>query len=174
VSYLPPHRRDFCCTAPAQARLFRVQRRPCFRPTAARTACIMRSDRRRRCRAKESGQRNQAGLFSVATERRTQSRNRSGNPYRADTLSDDFADVRELTFPGDKRRLMDMRRSGVVQAIAGEAGPLGLSAKLANSKRRPDRVARCNRRERPLRCRCTRPLCRMPIPLAASGRSVHR
>jgi hypothetical protein len=34
----------------------------------------------------------------------TQSPNRSGNPYRADTLSDDFADVRELTFPGDKRR----------------------------------------------------------------------
>jgi hypothetical protein len=60
-------------------------------------------------------------------------RNRSGSPYRADTLSDDFADVRELTLPGDKRRLMDMRRSGVVEAIAGDAGPLGLSAKLANS-----------------------------------------
>ena len=41
--------------------------------------------------------------------------------------------VRELTFAGDKRRLMDMRRSGVVEAIAGDAGPLGLSAKLANS-----------------------------------------
>ena len=60
-------------------------------------------------------------------------RNRSGSPYREDTLSDDFASVRELTFPGDKRRLMDMRRSGVVEAIAGDAGPLGLSAKLANS-----------------------------------------
>jgi|HubBroStandDraft_5_1064220.scaffolds.fasta_scaffold166785_1 hypothetical protein len=60
-------------------------------------------------------------------------RNRSGNPYRPDTLSDDFADLRELTFAGDKRRLMDMRRSGVVEAIAGDAGPLGLSAKLANS-----------------------------------------
>jgi hypothetical protein len=60
-------------------------------------------------------------------------RNRSGNAYRADTLSDDFADLRELAFPGDKRRLMDMRRSGVVEAIAGDAGPLGLSAKLANS-----------------------------------------
>jgi hypothetical protein len=35
-------------------------------------------------------------------------RNRSGNPYRPDTLSDDFADVRELTFPGDKRRLSDI------------------------------------------------------------------
>jgi hypothetical protein len=49
VSYLPPHRRDFCCTAPAQARLFRVQRQPCFRPTAAGAvgACIMQCDRRR-------------------------------------------------------------------------------------------------------------------------------
>jgi hypothetical protein len=60
-------------------------------------------------------------------------RNRSGNAYRPDTLSDDFADVRALAFPGDTRRLMDMRRSGVVEAIAGDAGPLGLSAKLANS-----------------------------------------
>jgi hypothetical protein len=60
-------------------------------------------------------------------------RNRSGNPYREDTLSDDFAALRELTFTGDRRRLMDMRRSGVVEAIAGDAGPLGLSAKLANS-----------------------------------------
>jgi hypothetical protein len=67
-------------------------------------------------------------------------RNRSGNPYRADTLSDDFADVRELAFPGDKRRLMDLRRSGVVEAIAGDAGPLGLSAKLANSIQRSNEL----------------------------------
>jgi hypothetical protein len=60
-------------------------------------------------------------------------RNRSGTPYREDTLSDDFAALRTLAFPGDKRRLMDIRRSGVVEAIAGDAGPLGLSAKLANS-----------------------------------------
>ena len=57
----------------------------------------------------------------------------SGNPYREDTLGDDFAAVREPVFPGDTRRLMDMRRSGVVEAIAGEVGPFGLSAKLANS-----------------------------------------
>src|SRR5215467_16365225 len=37
------------------------------------------------------------------------------------------------TFPDDKRRLMDMRRSGVVEAVAGNAGPIGLAAKLANS-----------------------------------------
>jgi hypothetical protein len=60
-------------------------------------------------------------------------RNRSGTVYREATLAHDFAAVRELTFPGDRRRLMDMRRSGVVEAIAGDAGPLGLSAKLANS-----------------------------------------
>jgi hypothetical protein len=60
-------------------------------------------------------------------------RNRSGTIYREATLSHDFAAVRDIAFPGDKRRLMDMRRSGVVEAIAGEAGPMGLAAKLANS-----------------------------------------
>jgi hypothetical protein len=38
-----------------------------------------------------------------------------------------------IAFPGDNRRLMDMRRSGVVEAVAGDAGPIGLAAKLANS-----------------------------------------
>jgi hypothetical protein len=42
------------------------------------------------------------------------------------------AAVRELAIPGDKHRLMDMRRSGVVEAIASDVGPLGLSTKLAN------------------------------------------
>jgi hypothetical protein len=60
-------------------------------------------------------------------------RNRSGGIYREATLAHDFATVRELAFPGDKRRLMDMRRSGAVEAIAGDAGPIGLAAKLANS-----------------------------------------
>ncbi|MGB6342935.1 MAG: hypothetical protein WBG15_09395, partial [Xanthobacteraceae bacterium] len=40
---------------------------------------------------------------------------------------------RALAFPGDKRRLSDMRRSGVVEAVAGGADAIGLSAKLANS-----------------------------------------
>jgi hypothetical protein len=44
--------------------------------------------------------------------------------------------VRALAFPKDKRRLMDMRRSGVVEAVAGKADAIGLSAKLANSIRR--------------------------------------
>jgi hypothetical protein len=41
--------------------------------------------------------------------------------------------VRALTFPGDLRRLSEMRRSGVVEAVAGDATALGLSAKPANS-----------------------------------------
>ncbi|MDP2296709.1 MAG: hypothetical protein Q8M24_14765 [Pseudolabrys sp.] len=60
-------------------------------------------------------------------------RTRSGDPYREDTLADDFASVRALLFPGDKRRLMDMRRSGTVEAIAGGATGVGLAAKMANS-----------------------------------------
>jgi hypothetical protein len=60
-------------------------------------------------------------------------RMRTGSPYREATLAHDFADVRGLAFPGDTRRLMDMRRSGVVEAIAGGTDVVGLSAKLANS-----------------------------------------
>lgn len=60
-------------------------------------------------------------------------RTRSGAPYSRETLGHDFAAVRALAFPGDKRRLMDMRRSGVVEAVAGDAGPIALAAKLANS-----------------------------------------
>jgi hypothetical protein len=60
-------------------------------------------------------------------------RTRSNNPYREDTLADDFAAVRTMVFPDDKRRLMDMRRSGTVEAIAGGADGLGLAAKMANS-----------------------------------------
>jgi len=60
-------------------------------------------------------------------------RTRSGDPYREDTLADDFAAMREFVFKGDKRRLMDMRRSGTVEAIAGGATGVGLAAKMANS-----------------------------------------
>jgi hypothetical protein len=58
---------------------------------------------------------------------------RSGTPYRAEVLAHDFAHVRAMVFPGDRRRLSDMRRSGAVEAIAGAAQPGTLSAKMANS-----------------------------------------
>ena len=42
-------------------------------------------------------------------------------------------DVRGVVFPGDSRRLMDLRRTGNVEAIAGGAEPAQLSAKLSNT-----------------------------------------
>jgi hypothetical protein len=45
-------------------------------------------------------------------------------------LADDFGTLREAIFPGDKRRLMDMRRSGALEAIAGGAEGFALAAKI--------------------------------------------
>ena len=70
-------------------------------------------------------------------------RMRAGSPYREATLAHDFADLRELVFPGDTRKLMDMRRSGVVEAIAGGTDAVGLSAKLANSIGRSNELHKC-------------------------------
>jgi hypothetical protein len=36
-------------------------------------------------------------------------------------------------FPGDERKLMDMRRSGTIEAVAGGADAVGIAAKMANS-----------------------------------------
>jgi hypothetical protein len=61
-------------------------------------------------------------------------RPRAGVPYTKDSLVDDFADVRKLVFgPGEKRRLMDMRRSGAVEANAGGASVEAIAAKMGNS-----------------------------------------
>jgi hypothetical protein len=61
---------------------------------------------------------------------------RTGRTYTEDSLSKEFADIREIEFPGETRKLMDIRRTGTVEAIAGSEGDgfaLKLSAKLANS-----------------------------------------
>ncbi|MBI2719568.1 MAG: hypothetical protein HY245_04000 [Rhizobiales bacterium] len=60
-------------------------------------------------------------------------RNRSGQPYSSDTLGDDFRAVREAAFPGDGRKLLDIRRSGAVEAIAGGADPAAVAAKMGNT-----------------------------------------
>jgi hypothetical protein len=60
-------------------------------------------------------------------------RTRTRAAYSRETLGHDFAAVRKLAFPGDKRRLMDIRRSGVREAVAGDASAMVLAAKLANS-----------------------------------------
>jgi hypothetical protein len=41
--------------------------------------------------------------------------------------------VRAAEFPGDKRKIMDFRRSGSVEGIAGKVAPEVLAAKMANT-----------------------------------------
>jgi hypothetical protein len=60
-------------------------------------------------------------------------RNRSGAPYSKDTLGDEFRAVRGVEFPGDKRKLIDFRRSGAVEATAGKVDPAALAGKMANT-----------------------------------------
>jgi hypothetical protein len=48
-------------------------------------------------------------------------------------LADDFRDIRDILFRGDKRQLADMRRSGAVEADAGGASTADLSNKMANT-----------------------------------------
>ena len=63
-----------------------------------------------------------------------------GNAYTTFSLDRDFRRVREAEFPGDKRRLMDMRRSGAVEANAGEVDALSLANKMANSVDRSSKL----------------------------------
>jgi hypothetical protein len=68
-------------------------------------------------------------------------RNRSGRPYSKDTLGDDFRDVRTLVFgEQEKRQLADFRRSGSVEALAGDVAPEKLSSKMANSLSQSNRL----------------------------------
>jgi hypothetical protein len=60
-------------------------------------------------------------------------RNRSLAPYSSDTMGDDFRDVRNAVFPGDTRQMMDFRRSGAIEAVAGGVDPLPLSQKMGNA-----------------------------------------
>jgi len=60
-------------------------------------------------------------------------RTRRGAKYLKNAFSEDFRDIRAIEFPGDKRMMLDFRRSGAVEAVAGGAAPAHLSAKLANS-----------------------------------------
>ncbi len=61
-------------------------------------------------------------------------RNRSGAPYSKDTLGDDFRSVRIAAFGERERRtLADFRRSGAVEAIAGDATPAALAHAMGNT-----------------------------------------
>jgi hypothetical protein len=60
-------------------------------------------------------------------------RTRRGAAYRKNSFSEDFRDVRKIEFPGDTRMMLDFRRSGSTEAVAGGVEGTALSAKLANS-----------------------------------------
>ncbi|MBS9720215.1 hypothetical protein JYU29_05875 [Tianweitania sp. BSSL-BM11] len=61
-------------------------------------------------------------------------RPRPPTPYTKNSLVDDFADLRRIVFgPEEKRRFMDMRRSGAVEANAGGANVESIAAKMGNS-----------------------------------------
>lgn len=61
-------------------------------------------------------------------------RPRFGAPYQKNSLAEDFREIRTLVFGKDeKRRLMDMRRTGAVEANAGGASVESIAAKMGNS-----------------------------------------
>ncbi|MET0632991.1 MAG: hypothetical protein ABWY92_19195 [Xanthobacteraceae bacterium] len=61
-------------------------------------------------------------------------RNRSGAAYTKEALNKDFAKVRATVFgPTETRKIMDSRRSGAVEAMAGQVDDGALAAKMANT-----------------------------------------
>jgi hypothetical protein len=61
-------------------------------------------------------------------------RHRSGGAYSKETLNKDFAKVRAAVFGRcETRQIMDLRRSGAVEAIAGKVDDAALAAKMANT-----------------------------------------
>lgn len=60
-------------------------------------------------------------------------RTRRGAAFRKNSFSEDFRDVRSAELPGDTRKMLDFRRSGSTEAVAGGVEGTALSAKLANS-----------------------------------------
>lgn len=67
-------------------------------------------------------------------------RPRAPAPYSKGTLSKDFRVIRALEFPKEeklpaqkRRKVMDFRRSGAIEAVAGNVDPMHLAGKMANS-----------------------------------------
>ncbi len=67
-------------------------------------------------------------------------RNRSGAPYREDTLPDDFRALMKASFAGDLRQLRDLRRSGAMEAAAGGVDSKALADKMGNSINTSDKL----------------------------------
>ena len=64
-------------------------------------------------------------------------------PYTSDRLGIDFRYIRASVFgPHDQRQIQDMRRSGAVEAVRGDATPAKLSTKMANTLSASNRLHR--------------------------------
>jgi hypothetical protein len=64
-------------------------------------------------------------------------------PYTSDRLGTDYRYIRALVFgPDDERQIQDMRRSGAVEAMRGDAKLTKLSAKMANTIASSNRLHR--------------------------------
>jgi hypothetical protein len=64
-------------------------------------------------------------------------------PYTSDRLGIDFRHIRGSVFgPADERQIQDMRRSGAVEAVRGNAAPTKLSSKMANTISASNRLHR--------------------------------
>ena len=61
-------------------------------------------------------------------------RNISGMPYRKSAMIDDFSDCRRAVYGSvEKRQMRDIRRSGAIEATAGEADPAKMGKVMGNS-----------------------------------------
>ena len=60
-------------------------------------------------------------------------RMRTGVPYGQSRLANDFATVRAIVMPGDKRQLRDMRRSRVVETFTGGGDARDVAEKFGNT-----------------------------------------
>jgi hypothetical protein len=61
-------------------------------------------------------------------------RTREGSPYSKDLVSKDFRKIRAAVFGSDEQRqLLDFRRSGALEALAGKVDPAALSNKMGNT-----------------------------------------
>lgn len=61
-------------------------------------------------------------------------RNRTGHAYSKDTLGDDFRVARAAEFGrGEKRQMIDFRRSGAVEGIVGDASKEHLGHAMGNT-----------------------------------------
>lgn len=57
----------------------------------------------------------------------------NGRPFKSKDLSDEFRLIRDLVFPGDNRLMLDIRRSGAVEALAGQVELSAIAAKMGNT-----------------------------------------